>query len=109
MSKLQWLRYSALTEGVSWLVLLFFAMPMKYIWGEPSFVRAVGMTHGVLFITLVVLLLQTFMEERIDKKELLTIFFASFLPFGTFFTDKSLRKFISQEESSKVKVVTEQA
>ena len=100
MSKLQWLRYSALTEGLSWLTLLFFAMPMKYIWGDPSFVRVVGMAHGVLFIALVVLLLQTFMEDRIDKKEALTIFIASFLPFGTFFTDKSLRKFIDKEEAA---------
>ncbi len=104
MSKLQWLRYSALTEGVSWLVLLFFAMPMKYIWHDPSFVRVVGMTHGLLFITLVVLLLQTFMQENIDKKEALTIFLASFLPFGTFFTDRSLREIIAQEESVVLKV-----
>ncbi len=102
MSKLQWLRYSALTEGVSWLILLFFAMPMKYVWGDPSFVKVVGMTHGVLFILLIVLLLQTFMEERIDKKEAITIFLASFLPFGTFFTDKSLREVITEEESAKV-------
>jgi integral membrane protein len=104
MSKLQWLRYSALTEGVSWLVLLFFAMPMKYIWGDPSFVKVVGMAHGVLFILLVTLLLQTFMQERIDKREALTIFIASFLPFGTFFTDKSLREIIMQEESINIPV-----
>ncbi len=102
MSKIQWLRYSALTEGVSWLVLLFIAMPLKYVWGDPSFVRAVGMTHGVLFILLITLLLQTFMEERIDKKEAITIFIASFLPFGTFFTDKSLREVIAEEEAVKV-------
>ena len=100
MSKIQWLRYSALTEGVSWLVLLFIAMPLKYVWGDPSFVRAVGMTHGVLFILLITLLLQTFMEKRIDKKEALTIFIASFLPFGTFFTDKSLREVIAKEEEA---------
>jgi len=102
MSKIQWLRYSALTEGVSWLVLLFIAMPLKYVWGDPSFVKVVGMTHGVLFILLIALLLQTFMEERIDKKEAITIFIASFLPFGTFFTDKSLRKVIVEEEAVKV-------
>ena len=102
MSKLQWLRYSALTEGVSWLTLLFIAMPLKYVWGDPSYVRVVGMAHGVLFILLVTLLLQTFMEARIDKKEALTIFIASFLPFGTFFTDKSLRKVIAEEEALKV-------
>ena len=102
MSKIQWLRYTALTEGVSWLVLLFIAMPLKYVWGDPSYVKVVGMTHGVLFILLIALLLQTFMEERIDKKEALTIFIASFLPFGTFFTDKSLREVIAEEETVKI-------
>ena len=102
MSKIQWLRYSALTEGVSWLVLLFIAMPLKYVWGDPSYVKVVGMAHGVLFILLIALLLQTFMEERIDKKEAITIFIASFLPFGTFFTDKSLRQVIAEEAAVKV-------
>ncbi len=104
MSKLQWLRYSALTEGVSWLVLLFIAMPLKYVWGDPSLVKVVGMAHGVLFILLIALLLQTFMEERISMKEAITIFVASFLPFGTFFTDKSLREVIAKEEAVKVTV-----
>jgi len=104
MSKLQWLRYSALTEGVSWLVLLFIAMPLKYVWGDPSFVKIVGMAHGVLFILLIALLLQTFMEERINMKEAITIFVASFLPFGTFFTDKSLRQVIAEEEAITVTV-----
>lgn len=97
MNKLQLLRYSALTEGISWSALLFIAMPLKYIWGDPLYVKIIGMTHGILFIALITLLLQTLMEERIDKKEALTVFIASFIPFGTFFTDRSLREIIAQE------------
>lgn len=107
MSKLHWLRYSALTEGVSWLLLLFIAMPLKYVWGDPSYVKVVGMGHGLLFIALIALLLQTFMESRIDKKEALKIFIASFIPFGTFFTDKSLRELIAKEEAVRLKVSEE--
>jgi integral membrane protein len=103
MSKLQWLRYSALSEGLSWLILLFMAMPLKYVWGDPSYVKVIGMAHGVLFIALLALLLQTFMESRIDKKEALKIFIASFIPFGTFFTDKSLRDLIAEENAIKIK------
>lgn len=97
MSKLQWLRYAALSEGLSWLLLLFIAMPLKYVWGDPSYVKVIGMGHGLLFITLITMLLQTFMESRIDKKEAITIFIASFIPFGTFFTDKGLRDIIAEE------------
>lgn len=101
MSKLVLLRYSALTEGLSWLALLFVAMPLKYVWGDPTYVKIVGMTHGMLFIALLMLLLQTFFEERISQKEGIKIFVASFIPFGTFFTDKSLREVIEEENTTK--------
>jgi len=101
LSKLHLLRYSALTEGVSWLMLLFIAMPLKYVWGDPSFVKVVGMAHGVLFIALVMLLIQTFIDEEINKKEAIKIFIASFIPFGTFITDKSLREIIQEQNGAK--------
>jgi len=101
LSKLVLLRYSALTEGLSWLALLFVAMPLKYVWGDPTYVKIVGMTHGMLFIALLMLLLQTFFEERISQKEGIKIFVASFIPFGTFFTDKSLREVIEEENTTK--------
>ncbi len=103
MSKLDFLRYTALSEGVSWLALLFVAMPLKYVWGDPTYVKFVGMTHGVLFIALFAMILQTFFEERIPLKEAVRIFVASFIPFGTFFTDKSLREIIAEEKSLKVR------
>ena len=102
MNKLVLLRYFALSEGLSWLALLFIAMPLKYVWGDPVYVKFVGMTHGILFIGLFMLLLQTFFEERISQKEAMKIFIASFIPFGTFFTDKSLREVIEEENSVKV-------
>jgi integral membrane protein len=43
-------RLIALTEGVSFLILLFIAMPMKYLWHNPSAVRTVGSIHGALFV-----------------------------------------------------------
>jgi integral membrane protein len=44
------LRFVGFVEGVSYLVLLFIAMPLKYWAGMPLAVRVVGMLHGVLFI-----------------------------------------------------------
>ena len=43
-------KWVARAEGISFLVLLFAAMPLKYIWDDPSWVRVVGMAHGVLFV-----------------------------------------------------------
>ena len=37
-------------EGVSYLLLLGVAMPMKYFFDLPLAVKIVGMVHGVLFL-----------------------------------------------------------
>lgn len=91
MKNMMLLRYVALLEGVSWILLLFIAMPLKYIGGEPIYVKVIGMGHGLLFIALMGLIASNLLEERLSRKEALRIFIASFLPFGTFFTDASLR------------------
>ena len=44
------LRVVAFAEGVSFLILLFVAMPTKYIWGQPTAVRQFGSVHGLLFV-----------------------------------------------------------
>ena len=38
-----WFRCAGWLEGASFLLLLFVAMPLKYVWGDPSWVRVVGM------------------------------------------------------------------
>jgi len=50
MSQIRVFRMIALAEGVSFLTLLFIAMPMKYFMGMPEVVRVVGSIHGVLFV-----------------------------------------------------------
>jgi integral membrane protein len=86
-----WLRYVALFEGVSWLLLLFVAMPLKYMAGNPYPVKVVGMGHGVLFIALVVLLLLAAQRRMISNALSAKVFVASFIPFGTFVTDGRLK------------------
>ena len=51
------LRIVGFLEGWSFLLLLFIAMPMKYIWDNPLWVKYVGMGHGLLFILFIVVLL----------------------------------------------------
>src|SRR5690606_32019581 len=43
-------KYTGWFEGLSYLLLLGVAMPIKYVWGDPSWVSAVGMAHGLLFL-----------------------------------------------------------
>lgn len=78
-------------EGISYLLLLGIAMPMKYFFGFPMAVKIVGMAHGVLFIAYCLLLA---LQMRANKWNLLFViylFVATLIPFGTFVTDRKLR------------------
>lgn len=81
-------RLIALLEGISFLILLFVAMPLKYFAGFPEAVASVGMAHGVLFIAYMLLLVVV----KEDQKWGLVLFaksaLVSFVPFGTFYADK---------------------
>ncbi len=79
-------------EGFSFLVLLFIAMPLKYILDMPTPVRMVGMLHGVLFVAYAIALLQAKMAYQWSIKKTFIAFFLSFLPFGTFFLKKIVSK-----------------
>ena len=81
------LRIVAFTEGLSFLILLGIAMPLKYIANMPEAVRIVGMAHGVLFVLYVVLLIQVAIERSWSLKITLLAFVASLIPFGTFYAD----------------------
>lgn len=85
------LRLIAFVEGISYLVLLFIAMPLKYALDMPAAVRAVGMAHGVLFVSFCFALLFVLMEGRLTFVRSVITFVSSLLPFGTFVVDKHLK------------------
>lgn len=80
-------RLIGILEAISYLVLLFFAMPMKYIWGDPFWVQKFGMLHGWLFVFYMVLLILVYLQLRISKKLTVWLFVLSMVPFGTFYAD----------------------
>ena len=98
-SLLQKFRTIGFIEGISYLVLLFVAMPLKYIWAYPLAVKVVGMAHGVLFILYVALLLMAMKAYKWDFKYGTLLFIASLVPFGTFYTDKKLKQLQEAEEA----------
>ena len=82
----------AFIEGVSFILLLFVAMPLKYIWGQPFLVRQVGMIHGLLFILYIFLAIQLAVVYRWKMKKILIALAGSLIPFGTFFMLKDLKE-----------------
>ncbi len=83
-------RVIAFLEGISYLLLLFVAMPVKYLMGEPALVKMVGMGHGILFIAFIILLMQSAFAYRWKIGFNLIAFVASLLPFATFWLEKKL-------------------
>jgi integral membrane protein len=88
------LRLSGFLEGVSFLVLLFIAMPMKYMFNEPTLVRIIGAIHGGLFLLFVLITLQVAVEKKWKFTDITwKVLLASVIPFATFYIDsKILRK-----------------
>jgi integral membrane protein len=82
------LRVIAFTEGMSYLILLFVAMPLKYIWGQPAAVKNFGTVHGLLFVLYIIYVLLCKIEYRWTLKKALVLFGISIIPFGNFYADK---------------------
>ena len=78
------LRWVALLEGTSLLLLLFVAMPLKYYFDTPEAVKIIGMAHGILFLSFLVILLSHSVKRELGLIKTIAGFFASFIPFGTF-------------------------
>lgn len=85
-------RAIALVEGVSYLLLLGVAMPLKYFAGFPGAVVAVGWVHGMLFVLYLVALAEVSFKRRWRLVRILGAFVASLVPFGTFVLDARLRR-----------------
>jgi len=80
-------------EGYSYLILLFVAMPLKYMFALPLAVKIIGMLHGILFVTFIYLLLEAWLEKRWSFFENVIFFVATLIPFGTFFTKNRIKSY----------------
>ena len=85
------LRVIGMIEGSSFLLLLFIAMPLKYIWGDPSLVKMVGQAHGLLWVIFCFALFDAKSDKGWTFKQALVPFIASMLPFGPFVVDRKLK------------------
>lgn len=83
------LKLVATLEGWSFLILLFIAMPLKYIANMPEAVRVVGMAHGLLFVLYILMVVQVKIELNWSFKKMVLAFLASIIPFGTFYANRN--------------------
>ena len=85
-------RIIAIAEGISFLILLGVAMPLKYVFHLPQAVKIFGWMHGALFVTFMYFAFEVM--GALNKKIgwLGRAFLAAILPCGTFVLDRELKK-----------------
>ena len=92
MSELQKFRLINKIEGISFIILLFVAMPLKYNFGYPIATKVVGMIHGLLVFGFLYQIYEAKKEAGFTLKETALYTALSLVPFGSFYTDKLLAK-----------------
>ena len=92
MSELQKFRLINKIEGISFIILIFIAMPLKYSFGFPIATKIVGMAHGLLVFVFLYQILEAQKEAGFTWKETGLYTLLSLIPFGSFYTDKLLAK-----------------
>ena len=89
-------RIVALLEGVSYILLLFVATPIKYAMNDPQYVKLLGMPHGLLFIAYLAMAITIKPSLKWNHRQFMIVLLAAIIPFGTFYVDK---KYLSTKTS----------
>lgn len=96
------LRIIGFLEGISFILLVGIAMPLKYIGGYTHATWDIGMIHGVLFISYIIAVIPVKFDLNWNLKTTFLVLLASLLPFGTFVAEyKIFRKYVIQPKKIK--------
>lgn len=95
MSELKKFKLINKIEGISFIILIFIAMPMKYMMDIPMATKIVGMTHGLFVFAFLYQIIEAKKEAGLTMKEVGLYTLLSFIPFGSFYTDKLVAKKIT--------------
>ncbi len=94
-TKIGRLRIIGFLEGISLLVLVFIAVPMKYYFDNPNLTKSLGPIHGAIFLLFVINALSIGVEQNWKfRTTTWKIILACFIPFGTFYIDKKILSYL---------------
>jgi integral membrane protein len=91
-------RYIGIAEGISFILLLGIAMPLKYYAGIAEAVKYTGWIHGLLFMAYIVLALKAQLIVKWSFWEMIVVLGASLVPFGPFMLEPKLKRAQAQFE-----------
>lgn len=92
MTTLSIFRKIAVAEGISYILLVFVAMPLKYWAHMPLAVKYTGWAHGLLFVLYIIFLIMAWQEYKWKFTKTLMVGVASLIPFAPFLVDKKLKE-----------------
>ena len=90
------LRAIAFVEGISYLLLIFIAVPLKRFFGLPMAVTITGSIHGALFVAFAFMTLHAMIAYKKGLFWGIKVGFASIIPLGTFFLDKDMKELVEK-------------
>jgi len=85
------LRLASLLDGISYIILLGIAMPLKYLADMPLAVRIVGSAHGFLWVALCFFLLLALLKKKLSFGWCVIVFVGALVPFMPFWLDHKLK------------------
>ncbi|RBQ28312.1 DUF3817 domain-containing protein [Aliarcobacter vitoriensis] len=91
-TKFSQFRAISIIEGISYLILVFIAMPLKYFFAEPLAVKIFGMMHGIFFILFCIALLNAMRQYKWEFLFSLRLFIYSLIPFFFILIEKEILK-----------------
>jgi len=83
-------------EGISFLLLLGVAMPLRHYLQINEPVKYIGMTHGLLFMGYLVVLLSTASKNKLPLWAMPGGVVSAILPFGPFIFDHLLKRSVNK-------------
>lgn len=101
MHPIHLVRHIGLVEGVSFLVLVLIAMPLKYFYDQPLAVKYVGWAHGVLFVALAIAVLGAMVVARLSIGRAVLVMVAALLPAGPFLIDSHAKRWAAEYDAGR--------
>jgi integral membrane protein len=92
-------RVAAYVTGVGLLVLVFVAMPLKYVWGIDRPTAIVGMLHGFLYMAYIVCTLILAERSRWRPIDAVVILLAGTIPIASFVAERHVTRRTREREA----------
>lgn len=94
------LRWLAIDEAMTLLILVLVAVPLKYIWGISDITRVMGPVHGLAFLAFCWAVIRSASEGWLEKSDVMRLLVGAFIPFGGFVNERWLKARLREADAN---------